>query len=83
MEFFIISLGPNNKLQSLQQGPTGWFAQTTPTLDDAVGNSFDIAMNHNRRFYGVSEGRMHEYEMSDTPEKWKYIGVVNTTATAT
>ncbi|CAG8957372.1 hypothetical protein HYFRA_00010798 [Hymenoscyphus fraxineus] len=81
MEIYVVSLNTDQQLQSMRNIGSKWPGRNLPNLSQTVGNFTDIAMNHDRRFYGISDGKIHEYMITENPDLWNYLGVVNTTRT--
>ncbi|CAG8951361.1 hypothetical protein HYFRA_00007272 [Hymenoscyphus fraxineus] len=54
-----------------------WNDPVSPTMTKSMSNITAMATNFDRRFYGISEGQIHEYEFAIDPLSWIYRGIVS------
>ncbi|CAG8951708.1 hypothetical protein HYFRA_00005508 [Hymenoscyphus fraxineus] len=78
---FVVSLDHQRRLQcmlGLRASKMG--EPSTPVLSRAFGEFDDVALDRNQHFYGISGGKIYEYEISlQNPWSWNFLSVVDTT----
>lgn len=77
-QIYVAKLHLDGSISSKWRDDERWEDLPAPNMDKPQANFTAIAMNYDRRAYGVSLGQIHEYEISnEDPTNWIYIGTVD------
>ncbi|CAG8973606.1 hypothetical protein HYALB_00009758 [Hymenoscyphus albidus] len=79
-DIYLTKLYPNGKIASIWCNDQRWSGLAAPTLNKAPnGTNFTaISMSYDRRAYGISSGKIQEYDIDvKNPMSWTYLGTIN------
>lgn len=77
-DIYVAKLHSDGSISSKWCENQRWEDLYVPNMDILLFNFTAIAMNYDRRAYGVSLGQIYEYEISNgDPTSWTYIGTVD------
>ncbi|CAG8951870.1 hypothetical protein HYFRA_00005674 [Hymenoscyphus fraxineus] len=77
-DIFLTTLYQNDTIGGQWAKNDQWGTPFLPNFNGSETRTFKaIAMNQDRRFYGISEGQIHEFTIDgQDPHNWNYTGVV-------